>query len=67
VGLRVHHDFRVPHPGSSGALQVRPGHVREVLLSLQHGHVGVVQVEEGLQVRELVPRPQLIQVREYGS
>ena len=28
---------------------------------LQHGHVGVVQVQEGLQVGELVPLPQFVQ------
>ncbi len=51
------------HPGERRPGQVGPGHVREVLLRLQHGHVGVVQVQEGLQVRELVARAQLLQVR----
>ena len=63
VRLRIQHDLGMPDPGERRPGQVGPGHVGEVLLGLQHGHVGVVQVQEGLQVRELVARAQLVQVR----
>ena len=63
VGLRIQHDFGVPDARNSSPGEVGTGHVGEVLLRLQHGHVGVVQVQEGLQVGELIACAQLVQVR----
>ena len=53
VGLRVAEDLRPPHPGRRRAGQVRRREVVEVLLGPQHREVGVVDVEERLQVAEV--------------
>ena len=50
-------------PRRGGPGQIGAGEVREVLLGPQHRHVGEVQVEERLQIGELVPRAQLVEVR----
>lgn len=62
VRLRIEHDFGVPDPGERCPGQVRPGHVGEVLLGLQHSHIGVVKVQERLQIREFVAGAQFVQV-----
>src|SRR4029453_16552608 len=53
VRLRVAEDLRAADPGGSGARQVGRGQVAEVLLGPQYRQVGVVDVEEGLQVGEV--------------
>ena len=58
----IQHDFRVAHPGGGRPAQIGAGHVREVRLRPQHRHVGVVEIQERLQIREFVPRPQLIKI-----
>jgi len=57
VRLRVEEDLRPPHPGRGGAGEVGAGQVVEVRLDLQYPQVGVVQVEEGLKVTEVVRGP----------
>jgi hypothetical protein len=60
VGLRVAEDLRPPHTRGPGPAQVGRGQVGEVLLRPQHREVGVVDVQEGLQVGEVgVARRQL--------
>ena len=57
--LRIAEDLRPPHPGRGGTGQVRRREVVEVLLGPEHRQVGVVDVEERLQVAEVrVPRAQ---------
>ncbi|MNI84312.1 hypothetical protein D3C73_1412040 [compost metagenome] len=50
------------HSPGSGPLQIRTRHVSEILLGLQDGHVGVVEVQERLQVSELVLFPEFLNV-----
>ena len=52
--LRVEKKLDVTNIVSPRALDVGGGQVEEVLLGLQHGSTGVVEVEEGLQIGKLV-------------
>jgi hypothetical protein len=63
VRLRIEEQLGAQHPVGVGALEVRPGHVVEVLLVQQHAGPGVVDVEEGLQVGEGVGRAQRLDAR----
>ena len=59
VGLRVEEDLSAPHVAPAGLVEIAGREVEEVLTGPQHRQVGVVQVEEGLQIGEGVPGEQL--------
>jgi hypothetical protein len=63
VGLRVEEDLRPDDVVGPGLLQVRVGHLEEVLLMEQHRRRGVVDVEKALQVAEGVGPPHRLGVR----
>ena len=54
VGLRVEEDLGVAHALRGGLLEVRPGQLVEVPLVEQYPCALVVEVQEGLKVREVV-------------
>ena len=64
VGLGIEEDLGVPDIVRRGAAEVGEGEVVEVLLRLQHGGPGVIDVEEVLQVGEGVGRAHRLDVRE---
>ncbi len=59
VRLRVEEDLGPAHARGRSPGQVGLGQIVEVLLVPQHRQIGEVQVEEGLQILEPVPGPQL--------
>ena len=63
MGLRIEENFGMQDMVGFRALQIRPGHVEEILLSQQHAGAGVVDIEEGLQIRKRVSAPQFIHRR----
>ena len=62
VGLRVKKDFCTHHVVSCGALEIRHGHVVEVLLLQQNTGPGVVDVQKTLQIGESVGRTQRLHI-----
>ena len=62
VGLQVEEDLDVSDPCFTGSRQVRVGQVGKVLLCLQDLHVGVVEVQERLQVAEVIASSQIVDV-----
>lgn len=62
VGLRVEEDLRVPHALPGGPGEVGIGEILEVPLGAEHRHQLVVEVQEGLEVRELVRLAELFGV-----
>jgi len=60
VGLRVEEDLGVADLVGPAPLQIGPGHVVEILRLEQHLRAGVVDIEKGLQVTEVVGRAHLI-------
>ncbi len=62
VGLRVEEDLGAPHVALIGPAEVRNRQLVEVLLAAQHPQVGVMQVEERLQVGERIPCPELVEI-----
>src|SRR5665647_684777 len=61
--LEVEEDLGPADAGAGRACEVRVGEVGEVLAALQDLHVGVVEIQELLQVAEVVPRSQVLDSR----
>ena len=62
MGLRVEEDLGAPHVALIGPAEVGNRQLVEVLLAAQHLQVGVMQVEERLQVGERIPCPELVEI-----
>jgi hypothetical protein len=62
MGLRVDEHFDVAYPALMCPAQIAQRQVKVVTLLSQNGYVVVVEVEERLQVRELVPRREVVDI-----